>query len=399
MVDRPVPADTSSDGPRALAHDEWPLLDHLVSTVFRPQMFHDYPQLFAPENRSNLRVVRDGDRLATHVGITVRPATLLGCAVTVACMGAVATAREARGRGYGSACVQDAFDHAASQGAHLMYISGGRDLYVRVGCREVGHDRTYEVVAPSGALDRLRRDGLRVVLAGPDDLPALAAIHEREAVRFIRPREDWTRAMACGIVMNTPSDFWAVDDGHGAIAYVVVHRPDRVRNRRPGDPSLLRVVECAGDRDAVAAAVTHLANHYGVAAVEVHVVASDVALARRLDGAGVAWRTEVTSGTVRVIDFPGLMDSARPLLAARLGDDFAAGLRFEADERPGSARGGFTVRHGAATIRIASHADLGPWLFGAPNNAFPAVEGDGTLAATLAGALPLPTLWYGLNYV
>lgn len=398
MTDRPTPSDTH-DGPRALAHDEWPLLDRLVSDVFRPEMFHDYPQLFNEANRPNLRVIREGDRLATHVGIVVRSATLLGCAVTVASMGAVATAREARGRGYGSACVQDAFDHAAAQGAHLMYISGGRDLYVRVGCRPVGRDRRYEITTGSVTAEHLRRAHLHVKPAGPDDMAALAAIHATEPVRFVRPREDWVRAMDCGIVMNTPSDFWAVHDAHGPVAYLVVHRPDRLRNRPADAPRLLRPVEVGGDREAVAAAIPALLDHYGAAAADVHVVATDARLSSRLDAVGAKWRAEATSGTVRVIDFAGLMERVRPLIAARMGAAAASRLTFHADERPGSARGGFTVRDGAASVRIASHADLGPWLFGTPEDLVPTVTGDHDLAAVLGNALPLPTLWYGVNYV
>ena len=398
MTDRPTPSDTH-DGPRALAHDEWPLLNRLVSDVFRPEMFHDYPQLFNEANRSNLRVIRNGDHLATHVGIVVRPATLLGCTVTVASMGAVATAKEARGRGWGSACVQDAFDQAAAQGAHLMYISGGRDLYVRVGCRPVGCDRRYEITTGSVAAEQLRRAHVHVTPAGPDDIDALAAIHATEPVRFVRPCEDWVRAMACGIVMNTPSDFWAVRDAHGPVAYLVVHRPDRLRNRPVDAPRIVRPVEVSGDREAVAAAIPALLDHYGAAAAEVHVVATDASLAARLDSVGAPWHAQPTSGTVRVIDFPGLMERLRPLLAGRIGEATVSGLTFHADERPGSARGGFTVRDGTASVRIASHGDLGPWLFGTPDTLAPTVTGDHDLAAVLRKALPLPTLWYGVNYV
>jgi hypothetical protein len=93
------------------------------------------------------------------------------------------------------------------------------------------------------------------------------------------------------------------------------------------------------------------------------------------------------------------MERVRPLIAARMGAAAASRLTFHADERPGSARGGFTVRDGAASLRIASHADLGPWLFGTPEDLVPPVTGDHDLAAVLGNALPLPTLWYGVNYV
>ena len=397
MVAEPT---TPPDGPRALGSDEWPLLDHLVSTVFRPEMFHDYPQLFNASNRTNLRVIREGGQLVTHVGFTVRPAVLLGAVINVACIGAVATAPEARGRGLGSVCVQDAFDHASASGVDLMMISGGRGLYTRVGCREVGADQRFTLEAGNAASRAaVTRPGFTLVPLTAHDIPALGAIHEREAVRFVRPRDDWERAFDCGIVMNTPSDFWGVSDGSGTVAYVVVHRPDRVRNRRDGDVLFVRVVEHAGSRDAVAHALSALIDQYGAGRAEVHVGGHDADLVRVLRHAGLQGVPEPSSGTIRVIDFPGLMEKVRPLIAGRIGHDLASRLVFEADERAGNARGGFTIGDGSRTIRLADHAALGPWLFGDPGDTQTEPDGDRSLAAELAPALPLPALWYGVNYV
>ncbi|MSQ42614.1 MAG: GNAT family N-acetyltransferase [Chloroflexi bacterium] len=397
MVAEPT---ASPDGPRALRGDEWPLLDHLVSTVFRPEMFHDYPQLFNAANRANLRVIREGDQVVTHVGFTVRPAVLLGSVINVACIGAVATAPEARGRGLGSMCVQDAFDHASAAGVDLMLISGGRGLYTRVGCREVGVDHRF-ILESGDTAGRagVARPGLALVPVTAADIRALGAIHEREAVRFVRPRDDWERAFDCGIVMNTPSDFWGVADGSGVIAYVVVHRPDRVRYRKAEDALFVRVVEHAGPRDAVAHALPALIDRYGAARAEVHVGGHDMDLVRALRHAGLHGVPEASSGTIRVVDFPRLMGKVRPLIAGRTGHDLASRLVFEADERAGSARGGFSIGDGTRTIRVADHASLGPWLFGTPEGTHSVPQGDPSLAADLASALPLPALWYGVNYV
>lgn len=388
------------DGPRALGSDEWPLLDHLVSTVFRPQMFHDYPQLFNASNRTNLRVIREGDQLVTHVGFTVRPVVLLGAVINVACIGAVATAPEARGRGFGSICVQDAFDHASASAVDLMMISGGRGLYTRVGCREVGTGCRFTLEAGhTESRAAVTGQGLTLVPLTAQDIPVLGAIHEREAVRFVRPRDDWERAFDCGIVMNTPSDIWGVSDGSGVVAYVVVHRPDHVRNRKVEDALFVRVVEHAGPRNVVAHALSALIDQYGAGRAEVHVGGHDAELVRALRHAGLHGVPEPSSGTIRVIDFPGLMGKVRPLIGGRIGHDLASRLVFEADERAGSARGGFSIGDGNRTIRLNDHASLGPWLFGTPGDTHSGPDGDASLAADLASALPLPAPWYGVNYV
>src|SRR5581483_7666368 len=138
------------DGPRALKPNEWTQLDALVSAVFRPQMFHDYPQLFNERNRHNLRIVAEDGKVVTHVGMIERPASLAGCRIDVACIGAVATYPDYRGKGFASQAFQDCCDKAAADGIDIMLISGGRGLYTRVGCRQVRQD--WDVaIAPEGA--------------------------------------------------------------------------------------------------------------------------------------------------------------------------------------------------------------------------------------------------------
>ena len=42
---------------------------------------------------------------------------------------------------------------------------------------------------------------------------------------------------------------------------------------------------------------------------------------------------------------------------------------------------------------------MATFLFGASSEVLASLEGDRALGATLASALPLPTLWYGITYV
>ena len=395
-----------ADGPRALREGEWDELNAVVSAVFRPEMFHDYPQLFEPGNRERLRVVAADDQVVCHVGFTQRPATLAGCRVDVACIGAVATLDAYRGRGYASLAFQDACEVAAAGGVDAMLISGGRGLYTRVGCRAVGRDWTFRLTpetaaglaaAPgvSGAA------GFALTPVGPERIDALQALYQREPVRFLRPRADWEMAFDCRVVMNTASDFWALSDGAAILAYLIVHQPDRVRRWRPDEPAQVRVVEFAGERTLVAAALPRLLAHYGAGSLTLHVQGSDPALRALLTAGGLSGAPDSASGTLRVINFPQLMDRCRPYLAERIGAAAAGGLVFEADAPPGSAGGGFTVRRGAESVRLPDLAALAVYLFGAPETtAAPAApEGSVDLAATLAQALPLPALWYGINYV
>lgn len=386
-----------ADGPRALRQDEWAQLNQVESEVFRPEMFQDYPQLFNERNRANLRVVADDGKVVCHVGFIERGASLAGCRIDVCCIGAVATLAGYRGKGYASLAFQDACDKSAADGVDVMLISGGRGLYTRVGCRQVGQEWDYSLTADESA--RLAPSGFAVQPVGAARIDALAALYQGESVRFLRPREDWERAFSCGIVMNTPSDFWGVTRSGALVAYVIVHQPNVTRARRPNQPFTARVVELAGDRAAIASALPALLTHYGTERVSVHVQAHDRALHAILAAAGLDGQPGGSSGTIRVINFPQLMNRCRSYLAERIGS-VAEELSFTSDERPGSALGGYVVRHGSDYARVSDHASLAVLLFGSPDRQEQvALEGSARVATLLRKALPLPSLWYGISYV
>ncbi len=399
------------DGPRALKPDEWTQLDALVSAVFRPQMFHDYPQLFNERNRHNLRVVAEDGKVVTHVGMIERPASLAGCRIDVACIGAVSTYPDYRGRGFASQAFQDCCEKAAADGIDLMMISGGRGLYTRVGCRQVGQD--WDVaIAPEGAAalgSAFGRDRYRLLPLGPERIDDARRLYEAEPVRFLRAYDDWQMAWSCGVVMNTASDFWGVapaDCPDEPAAYLIVHQPHKVRRRHPDDPLVARIVEFAGDRAALLAATPLLLEHYGAGRVALHVQGHDVALrallidppSRQPRRPGITATPAGTSGTLRVINFVQLMERCRPLLAERIGWT-AYDLRFAGDERPGSALGGFTISLGSELLRIPDLATLDQWLFGSPRPREAEPAGSAQVARLLERALPLPSLWYGISYV
>ena len=215
-------------GPRALKPDEWDQLNAVVSAVFRPQMFHDYPQLFNEANRANLRVVAEDGQVVCHVGMTERPATLAGCRIDVCCIGAVATYPEYRGRGFASLAFQDSCEKAAAAGIDILLISGGRGMYTRVGCRQVGNDWDFAITADAANYVKVvvgaPHLGTPVQLGGrgrvPDGatLDTLRRLYQLEVARFLRPLDDWRMAFECENGMNTASDFWGLPfAGGGAL--------------------------------------------------------------------------------------------------------------------------------------------------------------------------------------
>ena len=402
-----------ADGPRALRPNEWDQLDHVVGTVFRPSMFQEYPQLFNEPNVENLRVVAEGGRVVCHVGMTHRPVSLSGCRIDVASIGAVATLDSHRSKGYASAAFQDACAKSARDGIDVMLISGGRGLYTRAGCRVVGLDHDFYLdEAATSKLASVRPPGGGSFLLVPlsaEHIPEMSALYAAEPVRYIRRAEDWEMAFECRTVMNTASDFWGVrlgdpSTGSGGtilVAYVIVHQPAKTR-RREGEPPFTRVVEFAGVRASVIAALPMLRRHYGTEQIRIHAQGSDPILARVLRlTTGISGIDSGFSGTLRVINFPQLMERCRPLLAERIGHGAADQMRFESDAPAGSAEGGFTIRRAGETVRVNDLASLAGILFGArkPLEGDTEPTGDESLLRDLRAALPLPVPWYGISYV
>jgi hypothetical protein len=394
-----------ADGPRALRLIEWDQLSHVVGTVFRPSMFQEYPQLFNEPNIENLRVFAEEGRVVCHVGMTHRPASLLGCRIDVASIGAVATLDSHRSKGYASAAFQDACAKSAADGIDVMLISGGRGLYTRAGCRIVGLDHDFYLdEAATNRLASVRPPGggsFSLVPLTAEHIPEMRALYAAEPVRYIRRAEDWEMALECRTVMNTASDFWGVRLGGILVAYAIVHQPAMTR-RREGDPPFTRVVEFAGVRASVIASLPMLRRHYGTEQIRIHAQGSDPILARVLRlTTGIEGIESGFSGTLRVINFPQLMERCRPLLAERIGHGATHQMRFESDAPAGSAEGGFTIRRAGETVRVNDLASLAGFLFGSrkPLEGDTELTGDESLLSDLRAALPLPVPWYGISYV
>ena len=397
------------DGPRSLHSSEWEQLNTVVETVFRPQMFEQYPQLFNEANRDNLRVVAADGKVVSHVGMIERPASLLGCSIRVCCIGGVATLSDYRERGYASAAFADAVAKARADGVDLMLISGGRGLYLRAGSRRVGQDQKFTVTPAAAPRLQATTTGIRVAAVTGEHIPLLRNLYAAEATRFVRWREDWEMAYGCKYVMNRPTEFHLIYRGADPVAYLLLQTP------RPGtsDDEPRVVAEFAGDRSALVCALGQLASARNIA-LRVHVLRADTVLASLLGGAAVPAEPAPTSGTLLVINFVQFMERLRPLLAERLGAQTARQLTFHAaDDR-------FTIAQCAESITVSGRGDLALYLFGSHDWQAKTAQSDGiqggavltshkgesiepigspALAAQLRQALPFPALWYGISYV
>lgn len=362
------------DGPMPCPTELLPSLRQLANAVFRAEggdMFREYPLVFDPQRPENMRVIVDGGRVVSHVGVCLRDASILGASLRVASIGAVSTLPQHRGLGYASALMQDAIERSREWGAQLMLISGGRGLYRRIGAIGSAQTERYELQPPEPGPDlALRR-------AAPADVALLARLYQREPVRFLRPTEDWEVLLRAEMLMNEPADCWLVLEDGEPEAYVAVQRPSP---RRP--PT---VMEYAGSREAVWGALGLVAREYLARRLSLTLMPSDAALRAPLRRMGLQPRIEGFPGTVLVLDAAALLDRLSGLWSERVGASHLASLLVDAD------RDSITVRREGGTVRLTG-AEVTVAFFGPEPGREPQVSPVPELP-------PLPMLWYGYNYV
>ncbi|HZO89555.1 MAG TPA: GNAT family N-acetyltransferase [Chthonomonadaceae bacterium] len=374
------------EGPRAVRKEEFETLRPLTDVVFRPDMMDEYPQLFNEDNLENLRVCVDEGRCVSHVGMTERTASLFGCQVKTCCIGAVSTLPEYRKQGLASACFDDAANKAFHDGVDFMIVSGDRNLYRMRGCLRVGSDTRYTLIAD--ALPTLEAAGGRSVtveLMTEAELPRVMDCYRYEPVRFVRPLDDYGYALKCGRVMNRPAEFLVIRAQGDFRGYVIV--------QTPGESSRAGIVEFAGDRHAILAALPEIFRRYRVAELGWQVSRHDHLFRALCAESGLQGQQTTTAGTYKLINFPQLMERMRPRWEELLGWREAAKLSFRQDtDEYGFCYGEeeFVTDRDTATRLV----------FGTVERAEEqALAEAGKVAEVLKAILPLPTLWYGLNYV
>ena len=382
------------DGPRALRPEEFPSLARLLNRTFRSKssgdMVAEYPQLMEEVNHRRLTVISEGGEIVTHIGISLRQLSFEGLPLGVALVGGVATAEHCRGRGYATRCLDVALDGAAAEGADLAWISGGRGLYTSRGSARVGREWVFHI--PSGP----EPAGTAVREFSADGFDAAAELYRQEPVRFLRTRDDWTRAARNRFVMNGKSKFWSVFKADRLCAYLILHEsPDK-----NGDGVL---AEFAGDRADAASWVPGLAARMRLAGVNAHVGDWDAPGIAAFRPAAASAKLENGRGTFLPLRMAVCMEKLRPRIAERCGEALAADLRFsESGEGPGSRSGAGARLHislGSDEARIPGRAEVARFLLGGPDATPPAFEGAASVLEAIRPALPLPTPWYGVNYV
>jgi len=138
-------------GPVRLTEKDRDSLLQVVNSVFRDpkkpssRMEDEYVNLFHPDNLHNFLAILDGNRIVADVGVIYESLFINGAKLKTAEIGSVATLPEYRGKGLATQLVETAFKNAREENADIMLISGGRNLYQRIGCAPCGKYQEWTV--------------------------------------------------------------------------------------------------------------------------------------------------------------------------------------------------------------------------------------------------------------
>ncbi len=372
------------DGMRSLHPDEFGSLCDLVHTVFRPGLADEYPHFYTPAHAGEMRVVVADGRVVSHIGALRRNVSIFGCTVRTSSLGGVATYEEHRGNGYATALFEDTMRVCREDGVDFMLVSGYRKMYHRFGCRYVGRDWNFSISAErAGDFDD---DGVELVAASRDDVPAMASVYREEPVRWMRPPSDYSHAFN-GFVMNRPALVFKVCEAGMMRGYMIVQEPREGDDRIP-------VQEAAGDRRCLTGALGKLIRTLDLQAIGLHVMGCDRLFHECLQSRGITGAPANSSGTVTLINFVQFMERMRPYFAEVIGESEARSLVFREDGDE------MTFTYGGDQVVAPDQGAAVQLIFGTLEGAEEALlKSGGRAGEILAEVFPIPALWYGVNYL
>jgi predicted N-acetyltransferase YhbS len=322
------------DGPRAPRPDELDAVLDLVNNTFSPvgrTMGLEFPQLLSDANLARLRVFVDPKTglPVAHAGYVRCELAVEGGRIPVAGLGSVCTDKAYRGMGLASELVESIMRQAVDEGLVMMLISGGSNVYRRLGAVDTGDflrvEANREQVSSlrNAAVDWPLHSAAAIRLAVEDDIPALASIYRREPVRYIRSVSDfrelaWQKpdVKRLGSMERT----WVGGLVRDSLAYIIV----RIRTADDG-AIRLHVAEFAGARCCVLQMIAHACAEYDPDLLTIAVPVSDLEMGALLHQAGLTLhRVGLLGHTVMSLDDSALLKCVYPIMSERFGADWTA---------------------------------------------------------------------------
>ena len=304
------------DGPRGcLDHEVGAALD-LASQVIRldeggtPTVGSDYPHVYCGANRDNIRIIKVAGRVVATVALHVTEVNAAGTTLRVAGLNCLATRRDHRRNGYGSAVVEDFHKRMRELDADVGWLTTDvPDWYRRLGWEKAGRQNTYTL--DRGNVGVLPGLGDREVACGHEDfvgpmadLQSRQPLGARRSARHLkllldRPSaERWERFETRLALQGGEPDAFIIASGKTVIEHAgppeIVAGLIRRLFERNDDPAI-----STSDRNEAGRVVLD-------AAMRVNTPATDDGLSDLFDRLGVPAATGYV-GLLRIADLPRLL--------------------------------------------------------------------------------------------
>ena len=371
--------------PRGLSENEVGPAIALINQVFRgdadqgPTMAQEFPALLCNANRENMRAIFDEQVPISVVSFYTAQLLLYGCRLNGAFVGAVTTHPGYRHRGLASMLLRDGEAKMRSEGADIGFISGTSLVYQRQGYRPILKYNHF-------IMHQLSEQGPEITTrkAVKEDFAGIRRLYREDTCRFIRSSKEFEKLYAGTMVKTSrrKSDCMVAECGGNLVAYAILaHNSD--------DEVVL--TECAGNRCMVFWMLQKFMHCHNVQHIQGYLALNDP-LSGVLKVHFQLCEPQLIDHTVRILNFPSLMEKLRPLFEE---------IVSEKNEIPAfSAQfGKCLLQLGEETLEI-SEEEATDMVFGQGYNAVKQLKKLPALSGFVKAVFPVALPWIGgLNYI
>jgi len=372
------------EGPRGTKREEFEGVINLVNLVFRPEsksMQKEYPTLFNEDNLENLRIIIEDGKIVSHIGTLERDISIYNCNLKVGLIGAVCTHPDYRKRGYATLLLNDCIDRFEKHGCDFMLVSGALRIYDSIDCLLIGE--VYRVEIREKDLWIFEKDEEISIENCPEKYcKEMESSYNQKLVKFIRRKEDWENAIRNKFVMNAPCEFLILKEKREYKGYLIV--------RFYEDKKMFEVREYAGEKEIIKKSIPHIFKKYKLTGISFPIPCEDKDFACYFQDRGVSTYIYPISGTVRVLNFKRMMEKMRPYFREKIGEE-ADKMKFEEID------GKYIISLDNEKFIMENRRHMTWTVLSRPGKY--QIKSKNKLSQYIKEILPIPFVWYGINYI
>lgn len=283
------------------------LCDHVFNREGMPSMGTAFPYIFSRGLDQSFGAFEDG-KLVSFMGLVPAIVRIGSARLKVYSLGSVCTHSDYRGRGYASQILEKIQEHVKESGASILFVSGDRSLYRRIGCLPFGSFVSFKM--DRSFLTKYRdSESFHVREQRQTDWFSLKQLVDERPVGFEQSLWDFAGLIkADGNVsrFSLKHRVWVAEKNGEIAGFAVIG--EQGSGGSDGKPI---AVEWGGNPNAVVGLFASVVDRHGV--LEVPVPVFEDTLIRLLDS--VEQHPRRNEGTVCIVNPGALIEQLRPFIA------------------------------------------------------------------------------------